>query len=417
MTRWSRQGALVLPLILVNTIAVYGQAAWAHEHINPLWLVDVLFAAAVESIGVYLAVEAHAALMAGDASARLRTGSYLIGLAAGALNYWHFASAAFRPTSVAVAFGLLSAISPWLWAIRSRSLNRGRLRELGQVDPRAVRFAPLRWVLFPVRTTRAFRGAVWAGIVQPADAIALYDARRAVRGTAPAPVGPPEQVDPLCLQPLIDGPEPEPLTEVPVDPWSRAVPIEFDDLQRLAATTARATVAAMLRSGVLAVPEIEPAVEEIDEPRDEPTAPAEGTEPVPAGASEPVPAELAAGDEPAATTADLDDTSTAAQPDPVDPPQGDPEPVPATAPAKRRPPVPDKRILRRLRDEEAVPRRDDGTVPIRLVEDLFGARQERAVRLLREAGLYREGEAEAVPAVEPEPVPTEPELSTTGAQS
>jgi hypothetical protein len=97
------------------------------------------------------------------------------------LNYAHFASADYRPNPVALTFGLLSSISPWLWAIRSRSMNRDRLRELGQIDPRAVRFSLLRWTLFPLRTGRAFRGAVWAGVVQPAEAVAAADDARAVR--------------------------------------------------------------------------------------------------------------------------------------------------------------------------------------------------------------------------------------------
>lgn len=179
---WTRNAALAAPLLLVNTAAVYGQAGWAYDHLGYLghsWPIALLFAAAVESIGIYLATEAHAALMAGDASARLRFGSYAVGALVGTLNFAHFAAQpGYRPTPLALTFGLLSSISPWLWAIRSRSLNRDRLRELGQVDPRAVRFSMLRWVLYPLRTFTAFRGAVWDGLVHPAEAVAAADARR-----------------------------------------------------------------------------------------------------------------------------------------------------------------------------------------------------------------------------------------------
>jgi hypothetical protein len=185
--------ALVVPIVLVNLIAVYGQGGWAYDNLVPAdvrhhhptvaLLLSLGFAVTVESVGIYLAVEAHLALMAGDASARLRFGSYAIGALVGVLNYAHFAGTGGSPTALAITFGLLSSISPWLWAIRSRSLNRDRLRDLGQVDPRAVRFAPLRWVLFPRRTWLAFRAAVWAGVVRPADAIALVE-----RKTTPASV-------------------------------------------------------------------------------------------------------------------------------------------------------------------------------------------------------------------------------------
>lgn len=172
--RWGPAMALAIPLVLVNAAAIYGQAGWAHQHLVRSWAVAALFAAALESIGVYLAAEAHAALMAGDASLRLRIASYGVGVLVGILNYAHFA-AGWQPTALAITFGALSSISPWLWAIRSRSLNRDRLRTLGLVDPRAVRFSPLRWVLYPRRTFRAFRAAVWAGVVEPAAAVALAE--------------------------------------------------------------------------------------------------------------------------------------------------------------------------------------------------------------------------------------------------
>jgi hypothetical protein len=167
--------ALAVPLVLVNAAAVFGQARWAYDHLAESWTVAGLFAAALESIGVYLAAEAHSALMAGDASLRLRLASYAVGGLIGTLNYAHFAGHGFAPNALAITFGALSSISPWLWAIRSRSLNRDRLRTLGLVDPRAVRFSPLRWLLYPRRTFRAFRAAVWAGVVQPAEAVALAE--------------------------------------------------------------------------------------------------------------------------------------------------------------------------------------------------------------------------------------------------
>jgi hypothetical protein len=187
---WHRNAALVLPLLLVNSAAVYGQAGWAYDHLGHNWTVAALFALAVESIGIFLAAEAHAALMAGHASGALRLGSYAVGALVGTLNYAHFASAGYRPNPLAVTFGLLSSISPWLWAIRSRSMNRVRLYELGLIDPRAVKFSRLRWALFPVRTFAAFRAAVWAGVQRPDEAVAAADARRATRRAAkrPAPL-------------------------------------------------------------------------------------------------------------------------------------------------------------------------------------------------------------------------------------
>jgi hypothetical protein len=176
---WHRNAALITPLLLVNAAAIYGQSGWAFDHLGHRWTVAVLFALAVESIGVFLAAEAHAALMAGHASGALRIGSYAVGALVGTLNYAHYATQpGYRPNPLAVTFGLLSSISPWLWAIRSRSINRERLADMGLIDPRAVKFSRLRWTLFPLRTFTAFRAAVWAGIQRPDEAVAAADARR-----------------------------------------------------------------------------------------------------------------------------------------------------------------------------------------------------------------------------------------------
>jgi hypothetical protein len=222
VTRWPARVAVVAPLLLVNTAAVYGQYGWAYDHLGHTPITAALFAAAVESIGIYLAYEAHAALMAGDASARLRLASYAVGALVGCLNYAHFTGPGYRPNPLAVTFGLLSSISPWLWSIRSRSLNRDRLRELGQIDPRAVRFSILRWTLFPVRTFRAFRGAVWAGIVQPAEATAAEDHRRSERRAARVS-GTPAESTPM-VEVVTESAEPVPAVSAQVEPETVSTP-------------------------------------------------------------------------------------------------------------------------------------------------------------------------------------------------
>jgi hypothetical protein len=387
-----RNAALVLPLLLVNAAAVYGQAGWAHDHLTPHWLVAALFAASVESVGIYLASEAHSALMAGDASARLRLGSYVLGLLVGSLNYGHYASADYRPNPLAVTFGLLSSISPWLWSIRSRSMNREQLRHLGQIDPRAVRFSMLRWVLFPVQTTQAFRAAVWAGIVQPAEAIAAADRRRAERTQGSATTLPTE-----------GGSIGTPFRASAVTVDDVVTPEDLSDLDRLydvfgptAVTPAAADPWASAIEGPLPVPADRYSVA-FTEPV-----------PVPAGPAEPVPAEPEVPADASANLAEAfdEESEPVRTPEPVSGvPDIESEPVPAEVPAKRKPPVPDRVILATLRDPERVPRRSDGTVPIRDVERRWPIGQERAIKLLKLAGLHRSGDGEPVPADDGEPVP------------
>lgn len=168
---------LAVPLLLVNTSAIWGQAGWAHEHIAASWLIAVAFAAAIESVGVYLAWESHEALMADQAAGMLRLGSYGVGGLAGALNYWHF-SADGEPTAQAVAFATMSSISPWLWAIWSRARNRTRLAELGMVDVRGVRLSASRKLWHPIRSIRVMSWASWEGITDPADAVRGWELTR-----------------------------------------------------------------------------------------------------------------------------------------------------------------------------------------------------------------------------------------------
>jgi hypothetical protein len=181
-----RDAALALPLILVNATAILGQVGWANDHLtHHVLALAVLFAATVESIGVYLSYEAHAALLAGEAALKLRLGSYALAAVAGGLNYSHYAAHTWHPTVAAVTFGLLSSVSPWLWSIRSRSLHRQALHTAGLIDRRSARFAAAKWLHFPIRTLRAHRHAVDTGEQQERRAWHDYtDLRRRARTSA-----------------------------------------------------------------------------------------------------------------------------------------------------------------------------------------------------------------------------------------
>lgn len=215
MNNVARTGAVALavPIVLANLAAVYGQAGWAWTHLIDEQLrtqhgwaavsLSIVFAMAIESIGIYLSTMAHLALMADQSAGLLRLGSYSIGVLAGALNYWHFASPGFAPNAVAVTFAVFSAISPWLWSVYSRYLNRVRLTELGMVDKRLVKLSTARKILHPVKSWRVVRWAAWSGVTEPDAAVAGWEratGRRpavavaavpAVVPLAPAPFGPP----------------------------------------------------------------------------------------------------------------------------------------------------------------------------------------------------------------------------------
>lgn len=179
----SGRAFLIVPLVLVNSAAVWGQAGWLYDNVTTGGIfglvVAILIAVAVESIGVYLAQESHDALMADQASLGLRLGSYAVGLLAGGLNYLHFST---QSTATGIAFGGLSAISPWLWAIWSKARNRGRLAELGLVDVRGVKLSAARKLWHPVRSVRVMSWAAWEGVTDPREAVAGWTAAQDAAG-------------------------------------------------------------------------------------------------------------------------------------------------------------------------------------------------------------------------------------------
>lgn len=170
-----RAAAWVAPVILTNIMAFYGQVQWAHSHLAGPLAIAWAYALTIEAIGIYLAAEAHSAMLAGVASLRLRLSSYGVGFLAGALNYSHWAGPGFTPTAQAVTFAAMSAISPMLWSVRSRNQHRAELVAAGLIDPRTVRFSAARWLLYPRKSWGVMRQAVWAGESDPLAAIARFD--------------------------------------------------------------------------------------------------------------------------------------------------------------------------------------------------------------------------------------------------
>jgi hypothetical protein len=172
---------LVLPLLFVNGFAVVGQAGFAHDRLHWQLLAAAGFAGTLESIALYIGYHAHAALMAGDSATKLRLASYSVGAVIGGINYEHYAGPRGEPTAMAVIFGLLSLISPWLWAMHGRYKNRRRLEQLGLIDERAPHFSAAKWLHFPIQTWGALRYGIGHNIKDPAVAWDGYQQERAAK--------------------------------------------------------------------------------------------------------------------------------------------------------------------------------------------------------------------------------------------
>ncbi|TMR99483.1 hypothetical protein [Nonomuraea basaltis] len=180
--RWSaraqtagRLAVMSITNVGVNVVAVAGQFL-VFQAMGWPTLLAVLGAAIVESVAVYVSWHAHVALREGDSAWWQRMTSYLIGAAAGYLNFTHV-------PETPELFAACSLASPWLWSMHSRHLHRKDLRQKKLIDPRAPKFSPLRWVLHTGETFAAFRWAVGEGIQSPTAAVQVVRQARRVEMT------------------------------------------------------------------------------------------------------------------------------------------------------------------------------------------------------------------------------------------
>jgi len=170
----------VIPLLLVNAVAVTGQLIFWKNHLPWPILAIVMFALALESVAIYLAYHAHLATVNNDSATRLRMSSYAFGIVVGLVNGSHFLVNG-QITAAAIGMGLMSASSPFLWAIHSRRQSRDKLMENGEIEPHALRLGITRWTWHPGKSARVMSAATWTGERIPAAAIATYEAGKAAR--------------------------------------------------------------------------------------------------------------------------------------------------------------------------------------------------------------------------------------------
>jgi hypothetical protein len=179
---------MAVPVLAVNTCAFLGQLGYFHTHLTAWGLPgQLLVAAALESIAVFLSYHAHIARIGDDPAFRLQMSAYSLALVIGALNYSHWASADWRPNPIAITFALMSAVSPWLWGIHSRRESRDALKAHGLIEPHAVRLGSTRWTWHPYRSARTMFRATWEGTTNPAEAIAAHEAAKAAKAADKLP--------------------------------------------------------------------------------------------------------------------------------------------------------------------------------------------------------------------------------------
>jgi len=165
-----------VPVVIVNYVAFRAQLRFWQAHLDPADA--ILVSVALESVAVYWSWLAAQALIADDSALRPRLAAYGTALLIGALNYSHYCRPGWRPTVTAVTFGLMSAISPWLWTAYSRRVSRPLLKAKGLIEDHSVRLGATRWFWHAYRCVRVTWLATWEGVNRPAEAIALYAVRQ-----------------------------------------------------------------------------------------------------------------------------------------------------------------------------------------------------------------------------------------------
>lgn len=214
----------VVPLLIVNALAVYGQLAYAMENVAPTgWLLparvalSIGFAAAVESVALYVGWHAHdALLLKSHATARnLRRASYVIALGVAAMNYSHFAADGMHPTAAACAFGLLSLLTPWLWGLHTRRAAHLQLIQEHRADESGAEFSSARRRAFPILSWKARRYSIMHNITDPAEAWTAFLASREPVPSVPVPSVPVPSV-PVQRRPR---PSSAPVSGGPVPSW------------------------------------------------------------------------------------------------------------------------------------------------------------------------------------------------------
>ncbi|HVH89926.1 MAG TPA: DUF2637 domain-containing protein [Candidatus Acidoferrum sp.] len=175
-----RRAAFLIPIVLVNVLALGGQAAWTYGEMVTGFLegmvaasiaAGVLLGVTLESISVYLMLEAHAATLEQQSSGTLRLAAYAISAIMATLNYNHWSRWSW---GLGVGFALLSMVSPFLWSVRSKRASAAQRAARGEVDPAGVKLSTARKFWHPLLSLRVVRWAAWAGETDPTRAVSTW---------------------------------------------------------------------------------------------------------------------------------------------------------------------------------------------------------------------------------------------------
>jgi hypothetical protein len=165
-------------LIVVGGLASYGaligSAGFAEVFLHLTGPRRFIVFGIIEVVAVVCMLLANQAALAGDTAAGMWVTVLVVTGVAVALQTAH--GLAEGEPWMAVVYSIASVLTVLLWRFKMRLAIRAKLREQGMIEPPLPRYRPMRWVLSPRSTWRAWYLGLRQGISDPATASDMAEA-------------------------------------------------------------------------------------------------------------------------------------------------------------------------------------------------------------------------------------------------
>jgi Protein of unknown function (DUF2637) len=164
--------------------AALGQAGFAEMYLGMHGPERFVVFLIIEATAVALMLLANQTALAGDSAGGLWTLVWLV--TAGAVTMQILHAYAIGQPEAAMVYATASVLTVVLWRAKTRRSLRDRLRAAGMIEDPLPRYRPVRWVLRPRETFRAWYLALGEGVSDPATAMDMARADQLYHRSATA---------------------------------------------------------------------------------------------------------------------------------------------------------------------------------------------------------------------------------------
>lgn len=175
---------LTIVAVAASYGAAIGQAGFAEMYLGMHGPERFVVFLIIEATAVALMLLANQTALAGDSAGGLWTLVWTV--TAGAVTMQVVHATAIGQPEAAMVYATASVLTVVLWRAKTRRALRDRLRAAGMIEDPLPRYRPVRWVLRPRETFRAWYLALGEGISDPATALDMARADRLYHRAATA---------------------------------------------------------------------------------------------------------------------------------------------------------------------------------------------------------------------------------------